>query len=679
MIRCRFTLSVTTALLLLAPIPLLAQASPTLRAATKNITDLNPTTTFYGVVWLKLQGEAGLAQQISAIYAPGSDQYHQFLSWETIAPHLPTSAQMQAVLAQMQSHNITVRTVDPHNLYVSISGAVPDVEAAFGATIQLRTLNNGNEVKTFSVAPELSGSAAGLVRAITSAGDEPYQPQAVHPTDPLTGQPLGVESLEQAAIEASSTDPKYCVLPSEHLKMRIPGETLPVAEYEGPIYGTPLSEGQLSSTKPCAYTPAQFYKQTGLDEIHAEGYTGNGQTIAILEENGSATIRKDLKTFDSLYNLQDAKLKIDNLNATDPTIANNPEETTLDVEWAHAVAPDADLYVVESNTLQLGVIDVLEKSRANVISISYGSPESIDSADAINSWNEVVMVASSFGVSVDVSSGDYGDQIANVGIADVGVPSDSPYSTSVGGLSIFEVPGRDRLYKTSWGRNITLIGTDGLPNPMPFPIPLKVGEKFGGGGGESRQFPLPAYQTMLGGTGRHTPDVSDIANEMTGLEIVVTDPAICQSTDPCVTPEGGTSLAAPVFTGKWVLLEQLHGTSLGQAAPLIAQYASTPAIEDIVPMRQWAVSGKIQTTAGTQAFSPSQLANLPKAPQSFVSTLWQSAANFQDGATTGSDYVISLNTDSTLAVTKGYDYATGWGQLDVKAIFQGLAPDILAK
>jgi hypothetical protein len=135
-----------------------------------------------------------------------------------------------------------------------------------------------------------------------------------------------------------------------------------------------------------------------------------------------------------------------------------------------------------------------------------------------------------------------------------------------------------------------------------------------------------------------------------------------------------------VFTGKWALLEQLHGSSLGQAAPLIAQYANTPAIEDIVPLPQKAVSGEITTSIGTQEYSAIQLANPETSqPQPFVSTLWQSAINTTNGDVIGDDYVLTLNTDSTLAVTKGYDYATGWGQLNVRAIFQGLAPEIVAK
>ena len=127
-----------------------------------------------------------------------------------------------------------------------------------------------------------------------------------------------------------------------------------------------------------------------------------------------------------------------------------------------------------------------------------------------------------------------------------------------------------------------------------------------------------------------------------------------------------------MFSGKWALLNQLLGASygkspapafgptLGQAAPLIAQSAGSGAVEDITPQPSGEVAGAVLTSAGVTGYSGAQLA-FPGTSQPFVSALWQERS--------GDDYVISFGTDSSLAVTPGYDFATGWGTLDMAKIF----------
>ncbi len=650
-----------------------AQVSPALERATVSVTSPSADASVTGTAWLSLPGQTALEQSVAAIYDPSSPAYHKFFTWETLAPYLPTSAQLHAVQAELAAHNIAVTQMDPHNLSLTFQGRSGDFEAAFHTKVEQHTLASGKLVTAFTSAPALKNGAAGLVQNVTGIGAPPEESALAPPVDPRTGKQLGVETLQQAVAEAKTVGPYYCVFSSASTLLTTPGQPLPDAAYAGPTYGAPLSGGKLSDTTKCGYTPAQFYLQTGLDTIHAAGYTGTGQTIALLEEAGSSTLASDLAAFDQTYNIPAANLQIVNLT-TPPTSPNT--ETTLDVEWAHAVAPDAKILVVDDEDLRSGLAYVMGNNPtnsilANVVSSSYGTTEQAVLKPYIDGWNSQLMTASALGISADFSSGDYGDRIADEGSSDVNVPADSPYGTGVGGLSIAYVPGTTHLYKTSWGTDMTRIGTNGVPLAAPQPIPHTSAGilKFGSGGGIS-VLPLPRYQAALGGTGRHVPDVSDIADGYTGLKIIVTDPSNCK-TNPCSEVTGGTSLASPVFSGKWVLLNQVNGSSLGQAAPLIAQFANTPAIEDIVPLPSSAVVGASLSTSGLQAFTASGLASA-ETSQPFVSALWQEAGS-------GDDYVLSFGTDSSLAVTTGYDSATGWGQLDVAAIFASLTTPAGAK
>src|ERR1700734_2353719 len=125
-----------------------------------------------------------------------------------------------------------------------------------------------------------------------------------------------------------------------------------------------LSARQPGTQAQCeAIFPAPFYGpdqlQTAYDEqpLFNAGITGAGQTIVIVDSFGSPTIQADLAVFDAQYNLPaPPSLKITRpagrVPAYDPTDANGDGgwagETTLDVEWAHSMAPGASILLVEA-------------------------------------------------------------------------------------------------------------------------------------------------------------------------------------------------------------------------------------------------------------------------------------------------------------------------------------------
>src|SRR5580704_15357565 len=127
----------------------------------------------------------------------------------------------------------------------------------------------------------------------------------------------------------------------------------------------------LSNTPaPTALTPAEVRSYYGFDNIQFTYYAvfqsrfgpifhritapgdGTGQTIAIIDKYYDPNIQNDVNVFDNQFNLPAINLTIDKLptaTTTDPTGSWENEES-LDVEWAHAIAPGANIVVINCGT-----------------------------------------------------------------------------------------------------------------------------------------------------------------------------------------------------------------------------------------------------------------------------------------------------------------------------------------
>ena len=135
-------------------------------------------------------------------------------------------------------------------------------------------------------------------------------------------------------------------------------------------------------------TPAQIKRAYGFDQISNQG---EGQTIAIVDPFDHPKIEQDLGNFDSQFNLPDCTTKngcfqkvlvCDNTcpGTTDPNYQFWALEIALDVEWAHAIAPKANIVLVEVTGATLDVlfhgVDVaVSEHNPSVVSMSWGGPE----------------------------------------------------------------------------------------------------------------------------------------------------------------------------------------------------------------------------------------------------------------------------------------------------------------
>jgi len=284
-----------------------------------------------------------------------------------------------------------------------------------------------------------------------------------------------------------------------------------------------------------ALTPTLLNTAYGLNAItHSNGAVngnGVGQTIAIIDTSSDPTIVSDLAAFDQKYGIRDlitasqpavngpasaapGSLSVDNL-AGSYTDASWNQEEALDVEWAHATAPGANIVLVEAASAGTGALIAavnLAKQipSVSVISMSWGSEEFAGET----SYDGVFTTpAGHAGITFLASAGDGG--------AGTEWPASSPNVVSVGGTSLIVNASGTRLSETSWS---------------------------GTGGGSSRYESEPSYQSSVQSSGRRSmPDVAAVADPSTGV-IVVSGGKQVQV--------GGTSLSSPIWGGLVAIADQ---------------------------------------------------------------------------------------------------------------------------
>ena len=366
--------------------------------------------------------------------------------------------------------------------------------------------------------------------------------------------------------------------------------------------GAPLTTAQCEAMFSVAcYQPAQIQRAYDLTRLFRRGVDGAGQTIAIVDAFGSPTIAADLATFDRAFHLPKARLKVIQpvgqvppFDPDDATMAGWAGETTLDVEWAHVMAPGARILLVETPVAEtVGAVGfsqivaaenyVINHRLASVISQSFQTTEqTFPGLQALQPLRSAFINASKHGVTVLASSGDQG---ASGPVNAAGTLSSSPVTawppsdplvTGVGGTNVrLDSSGNRTAPDTVWNdsRNAAVnehyFGDTG-PNAL------------AGGGGKSVFFSRPTYQSSVAGVvggSRGVPDVSMSAGCATAVEIYRSFPAA--GTGWFITC--GTSESTPLFAGVVALADQVARHGLGLINPTLYSLASAgaPGIVDV--------------------------------------------------------------------------------------------------
>ncbi len=283
------------------------------------------------------------------------------------------------------------------------------------------------------------------------------------------------------------------------------------------------------------YTPAEIRAAYGFNSVTFKNGTvagtGAGETIAIIDAYGDSHIAGDLAAFDATFHLAGANLRVVNENggANLPASSNSSwaMETSLDVEWAHAIAPGATILLVQANSSSMSdLLTAVNYARnapgVSVVSMSWGASE-FQGENSFDSY--FTTPAGHTGVTFVGSSGDTG--------APSLWPALSPNVLAVGGTTLSVTSSGGYISETAWSES---------------------------GGGVSMYEPEPFYQHGVQSTGARTgPDVSYDANPNTGFYVYDTLGASGWY------DVGGTSACAPQWSALIAIADQGRAAT-GQAA-----------------------------------------------------------------------------------------------------------------
>jgi subtilase family serine protease len=381
-----------------------------------------------------------------------------------------------------------------------------------------------------------------------------------------------------------------------------------------------------------ALTPRQVRAAYQVGPLAARGIDGSGQTIVIVDSFGSPTIAADLAFFDKYFGLPaPPSLRVIQpagpvpaFSAHDSNRVGWASETTLDVEWAHVMAPRASIVLVETPTSEnegtTGFPDivtaedyVLRHKLGQVISQSFAATEqTFPSLSSILTFRGPYQLAAREHVTVVAATGDTGATSDQYNMKDlytsraVSWPATDPLVTAVGGTELSLIhDGARRAPDQAWSSS---------------------------GGGMSIAFARPAYQDsvrLVTGSARGVPDVSMDASCRSAVAIYGSFYAAGGQWNP----ECGTSVASPLFAGIVALADQYAGHGKAHGLGLI-----NPALYRIAARHE---AGVVDVRAGNNT------------------------QTFEQG---GTQYTVP-----GFAAGPGYDLASGVGTIDAASFVPELA------
>jgi subtilase family serine protease len=340
----------------------------------------------------------------------------------------------------------------------------------------------------------------------------------------------------------------------------------------------PNTDQCIQATGLACYSPLQYETAYNMKSLYSSGLTGAGKTIVLVDSFGSPTIKSDLSTFDQAYGLpappsfkiiQPAG-KVPPFNPNNSGQVNWGVETSLDVEYSHAMAPGANILLVETPVNETEGVQgfpqmmnaesyVINHHMGDVISQSFGATEeTFPSPKSILSLRYAFLNAQRHDVTVLGASGDGGATDSKFNLIDFyprrvdSWPSTDPLVTSVGGTQL----------------HLNLNGFRSAPDNVWNDTAL-LGSPAASGGGLSTVFTRPAFQdgvaNIVGGA-RGTPDVAMSAAVNGGALVYMSFGGL---PGPAFYIIGGTSEATPLFAGVVAVADQAAGHDLGLLDPAL--------------------------------------------------------------------------------------------------------------
>ena len=347
-----------------------------------------------------------LSHYIESLTDKTSSNYHQWLTAKQFGDEYGVASNdISSIKAWLQSNGFKVNGVQTSQMLIDFSGTAGQIRAAFGTEIHNLNVKGVHHIANISN-PKIPEALAGVVHGVVSLHD---------------------------------------FMPRTNYK--------PKSNYTWSDSGTELY----------ALVPQDLWTIYNLTPLFSAGVTGSGQTITIIEDTNVYSTA-DWSTFRSTFGLNTysttATLTQENPSGsstcTNPgTVKGNEVEAELDVEWASAGAPAANIVLAscKDTSTTFGGLLALQNlingsSPPTIISMSYGECEAENGATANAAYNTVFEQAVAEGTSVYVSAGDEGaascdadEANATHGIGVSGFAS-TPYNVAVGGTDFGDTYGK---------------------------------------------------------------------------------------------------------------------------------------------------------------------------------------------------------------------------------------------
>jgi subtilase family serine protease len=329
--------------------------------------------------------------------------------------------------------------------------------------------------------------------------------------------------------------------------------------------GVPLGGGLFER----CYGPDQIRAAYGVTPLITAGADGTGKTIVIIDAYGSPTLVSDLNRFNALWLLPAANVNIDHPFGIDPTSPGNAagwaEESSLDVQWAHAIAPGAKIEFVEAKSnndadILAATKWAVDNNVGDVISQSFGEAEACFDPTLLAEQHQVFEDASAKGMTVFASSGDQGSGLPSCTgtptyIQAASTPASDPDVTAVGGTNLrADLTSGAYQSESTWNES------------------LIEGDAVAGGGGISTLYKRPDYQApfVKDSHAREVPDVSYNAAIFDGVIVAFT-----LNGRASFFLFGGTSCGSPQWAALAAITDQLAGGRVGNINKTLYKLAKT--------------------------------------------------------------------------------------------------------
>jgi subtilase family serine protease len=522
---------------------------------------VSPQMTVTGITLVfkrSVDQENALQELLTAQQNPASPFYHRWLTPDTFAARFGMADEdIAATETWLQSRGFHVESTGRGHDRITFSGNAGQVQAAFGAELHY----------------------------YQSEGEIHFAPQS-----DLT-LPTELASMTAAVLHLSSFRPK------SNIKV----QTRPQPDF------TALS------TQAHYLGPEDVATMYDLKPLYTAAFAGEGQSLAVVGQS-----------FVSLGSSSDVGLFHGNLapgatgtitsvlvpgSGVEAISPGDELESEIDLEYSSGIATEANIFLVYVGDSQnYDVFDALAfaiaQNIAPVVSISYGTCESLMSATDLDQGNALFEQAAAQGQTLIASAGDSGSTACAPFTSDglsptqeqalnVVYPADSPYVTAVGGTQM--APG---TFAAGSSQYWTSAVNANLINSLLSYVPEVVWNEgslldavVAGGGGASTHFPRPTWQNgapgISSGTYRLLPDIALQASvESPGFLICSSDPTLgttgscangLEGTSNKFTIAGGTSFSAPIFAGLIAILNQAEqSTGQGNINPVLYGMASNP-------------------------------------------------------------------------------------------------------